>query len=420
MTSDNAIMQIHDPLYGVIDISQTENALIHTHTFMRLHRIRQLSHACVVYPSAVHTIYEHSLGAMHMAGTMCDNLHLGKEKTRLVRLAALLHDVGHGPFSHLFESVLKGVNDLDGSIHEHITKIMLKNDPEIRQILGKDRLKIIELLQSFKPNVRKDWRLMSDIVSGSLDADKLDYIQRDSYKLGVDYGKFDLVRMMNTICPTPNQERLGVHIKGLPVVKSYRLAHHFLTAQVYEHSAKLAADQMFLHALNEAIHVEGIISPRQLHVSSKSFLSFYKTLDDDSIVNMITTDSRSKVSKKILGDIRARRLLKRVYELDPALLKDKSIKRMMFYPKEKLSAVANDIRKKMRLKKHELIVYESSATFKLYGDHDIPYVDKNNDVRHMNTPPTIHTDGGIMLSYVFGPEKKRDLIRAKFAAHKFV
>ncbi len=404
----------------MIDISPTENALINTQTFLRLHRIKQLSHAHVAYPSALHTRYEHSLGAMHMAGTMCEKLHIEKEKTQLVRLAALLHDVGHGPFSHLFECVLEDVNNLDGSIHEHITNIMIKNDPEIKQILRSDRLKIIELLQSLKPNVRKDWRLMSDIVSSSLDADKIDYLQRDSYHLGVNYGKFDLVRVMNTICPTPNQERLAVRIKGLHAMEGYRLARHLLTAQVYEHHARLAADQMFLRALHEAIHIEKILPAELFRVSSRSFMSFYKALDDDSIVNMITADSRSKVSKKILGDIRARRLLKRVYELDPVLLKDKSTKRMMFYSKDKLSTVTNDIRKKMRLKKHELFVHESSNLFKLYGDHDIPCLDKNNDVRHMNTLSPIHADEGIVIRYVFGPEKKRDLIRAEFAAHKFV
>ena len=96
-----------DPLYGFIGLSEKEVKLIDTEVFRRLHRIKQLSHAYLVYPSALHTRFEHSLGAMHIAGRMCDGLDLESET---VRQAALLHDIGHGPFSHLFESVLDKVN----------------------------------------------------------------------------------------------------------------------------------------------------------------------------------------------------------------------------------------------------------------------------------------------------------------------
>jgi len=177
---EKAVAHIRDPLYGLIALHETEYLLINTEAFLRLHRIKQLSHTHLVYPSALHTRYGHSLGAMHVAGMICARLGLDDEQTRLVRIAALLHDIGHGPFSHLFENVLRPLNSVDGSVHEHITRKMVLEDPDIREILGKDRAIIAELLNENKRLVRKDLRLMSDIVSSNLDADKLDYLSRDS------------------------------------------------------------------------------------------------------------------------------------------------------------------------------------------------------------------------------------------------
>ena len=116
-----------DPLYGFVGMSQREVKLVDTQAFRRLHRIKQLSHAHLVYPSALHTRFEHSIGVAHIAGRMCDELEISSQK-ETIRQAALLHDIGHGPFSHLFENVLKKINpEIDG-IHEEITKLIIEND----------------------------------------------------------------------------------------------------------------------------------------------------------------------------------------------------------------------------------------------------------------------------------------------------
>ena len=98
---------IRDPLYGFVNLSEKETRLLDTSVFRRLHSIKQLSHAYVVYPSAIHTRLEHSLGCLYVANKMCHELEIKGEDQENVRMAALLHDVGHGPFSHLFESVIK-------------------------------------------------------------------------------------------------------------------------------------------------------------------------------------------------------------------------------------------------------------------------------------------------------------------------
>lgn len=101
---------VRDPLYGFVDLSKTETDLIDTGVFRRLHSIKQLSHAYVVYPSAIHTRFEHSLGTLHVADRMCSELELEADRREIVRMTALLHDIGHGPFSHLFEKVLERIN----------------------------------------------------------------------------------------------------------------------------------------------------------------------------------------------------------------------------------------------------------------------------------------------------------------------
>lgn len=416
LNHEKAVTHIRDPLYGLIALYAIEYRLINTEIFMRLHGIKQLSHTHLVYPSALHTRYGHSLGAMHVAGLICAKLGLDDERTRLVRIAALLHDIGHGPFSHLFENVLKPLNSIDGSVHEYITRKMILEDPEIKAILGADRHVIAELLNENKTLVRKDLRLMSDIVSGNLDADKLDYLARDSYFLGVSYGKFDLPRILHTVRSTLDNERLGVHVKGLHALENYRLARHLLTVQAYQHHARLAADQMFLSAMRIAVHKERIIPKNRLNIKSNSFLPFYKTLDDCSIVNIIESDKRSKTSKKILRDIRARRLLKRVYEVQPVLVKEHSTRRALLYQKDKLSSIAKRIRKELRLQDHMLIVHESKTPIKLYDKEDIPCVNNEGTVSYVQVLSPIRADSGIMAYYVFGPESKREIIRKKFAA----
>lgn len=271
---EKAAKHIRDPIYGMIALSAIELLLINTDAFLRLHRIKQLAHAYVVFPSALHTRYEHSLGAMHVAGLICKKLGLNSEMTQLVRIAALLHDIGHGPFSHLFEEVLEPINTINGSVHEHITRLIIRDDPEIKKILGNDRHKIIKILNDNKIEIEPNLRLMSDIVSSSLDADKLDYLARDSYHLGVNYGKFDLVRILHTICPTPNNERLGIQLKGVHALENYRIARHLMTIQANEHHTRLAVDQMFLHALRLAIDTERVVPRKRFQVdSSRSCLS---------------------------------------------------------------------------------------------------------------------------------------------------
>jgi HD superfamily phosphohydrolase len=173
--------EIRDPIYGFITPSDTEFKIINTSLFQRLRRIRQLAMAYLVYPGANHTRFDHSLGVYHIACLMAEKLLPQKEndeKKRIIRLSALLHDIGHGPFSHISEDILDKYSDdtndsLKEKTHEKITAKIIQTDRELKQLLSPNEIEnIIGLLSGKKVDIS----LMKEIVSGPLDADKMDYL----------------------------------------------------------------------------------------------------------------------------------------------------------------------------------------------------------------------------------------------------
>lgn len=118
---------IRDPLYGFVEVTEKERSLLNTRILHRLSRIKQLGHSYLVYPSAVHTRLEHSLGTLHVASRICDRLKLDDSSKEVVRIAALLHDVGHGPFSHIFEDVMRRING-DKFSHENLTQLLISSN----------------------------------------------------------------------------------------------------------------------------------------------------------------------------------------------------------------------------------------------------------------------------------------------------
>ena len=394
-----------DPLYGFVGLSKKEVKLVDTKVFRRLHRIKQLSHAYLVYPSALHTRFEHSIGVAHIAGRMCDELKIDTEK-EIIRQAALLHDIGHGPFSHLFENVLKKINPGIGSIHEEITKLMIQDDSEICGILGPDREEVVKILDSkTREKKLKHSTLHSDIVSGNLDADKMDYLRRDSYFLGVHYGMFDLERIIHTLRPTPDTyPALGIDSKGKDVIESYRLARHLMHTQVYEHHTRIAADQMFLQALDIAIHDEGIIDPDTLKLTSSEFLGYYKKMDDASIYELIAKNPVAKKSKDMLNKIRHRRLLKRACQFTGADI-DPGTRKYLFQAEQSdLDDIAKKVADALKIPSHEIIFYRSKISLKLYNKDDILLV-MGNKTHGLGQVSPISAKDTVVMFYVFGPPK---------------
>jgi hypothetical protein len=408
-------------LYGFISLSKNEIRLIDTKAFRRLLSIKQLSHAFVVYPSAVHTRFEHSLGALHVAGRICSRLGLDKERSELIRLTMLLHDIGHGPFSHLFEEVLKRINGKKIE-HELISTWMINEDSEISDIVRGQKKEIIKLL--LKDETVKDWEtsgrsLNSDIISSGIDADKLDYLRRDSYHIGVAYGQFDLERILHTLKITPSKARICIDEKGKDAVENYRLGRYLMHAQVYEHHTRIVAEQMFLKALDLAVK-EKIINKKDLVVSNssshKKFLETFMALDDRNLYDTILAKSTSD-SAKILRNIAERKLLKRACEIHLNDIKDVEKGNKITKTEGKEEEIAKEIAKEAKVDPLEVIVKLTTITIKLYDKKEILVLWKKQ-TRDLNEMSPISAESSIVKFHVFGPRDKDKLHKVSMAVSK--
>jgi len=232
---------INDPIHGVMEFadsnSQSIRTIINHPLFQRLRHIKQLGMGDLVFPGAVHTRFNHSLGVAFLANRIIEQT-LPLEKKRewqwIVMLISLLHDMGHGPFSHAFERLTQEVG-LTSITHEDWTPYFVE---EISHVLDSETLKVILPLMTKSENLQGEFQFISDLISSQLDADRLDYLLRDSYFCGVSYGKYDLnwlLHCMVAITDNENRLRLGVSFKGIGAVESFLMARRLMTQSVYHH-----------------------------------------------------------------------------------------------------------------------------------------------------------------------------------------
>ncbi len=257
-------LAFRDPVHGFIEADELEAALIRTRPMQRLRQVRQLGLTHLVFPGAEHSRFGHALGAMHLAGRVYDTLARADgmpldpgpraRGRRLVRAAALLHDLGHAPFSHWAEDLFE-----EGIDHEEMSRRLLAGD-EIREVFERfgDGVEGSDVIRLLGDRLDGPEQLLSPIVSGELDVDKMDYLLRDSLFCGVRYGNFDLDQVLSTVRPlvddTTGEHRLGIDAEGLHAVESLILARYYMFTQVYFHVTGKALE---LH-LNEWLHEEAI------------------------------------------------------------------------------------------------------------------------------------------------------------------
>ena len=238
---------IRDSVYGDIRLNEIEVEVMDNPQFQRLRRIKQLGLISLIYPGANHTRFEHSIGTMHIASKLADKLDLNQKDKELVRISALLHDIGHGPFSHVSEGVLSFP-------HEELTKYVIKNTA-IRDIVEKkfDIDKIIEIINGegkFGP-----------IVSGELDADRMDYLLRDSHYTGVAYGIIDYERIISNI---NLNKHLSLDIKGVQAAEGALVSRYFMYPSVYQHHTTRIVNSMFRRGLKKLID-SGVINENDMY-----------------------------------------------------------------------------------------------------------------------------------------------------------
>ncbi|HEX2255075.1 MAG TPA: HD domain-containing protein [Thermoanaerobaculia bacterium] len=235
------MLTLRDPIHGFIRADALEAELIGTRPVQRLRWIHQLGLASLVFPGAEHSRFSHALGAMELAGRAYDALAAkgdgllpagpGSRERRLVRAAALLHDVGHAPFSHSAEELFEA-----GLDHEAMSRRLLEL-PEMAGALERGGLAAGEVAALLAGGEGAVGRLLSQVVSGELDVDKMDYLLRDSLYCGVRYGNYDLDRLLDTLVPLQDPHTgdwgLGVEEGGVHAVEALVLARYYMFTQVY-------------------------------------------------------------------------------------------------------------------------------------------------------------------------------------------
>lgn len=257
-----------DPVHGLIPISAKDEFLtdlINTPEFQRLHRVRQLGVASLTFPGTDHSRFCHSLGVLHVATRILDVLQrryendvVGNQVSKhhqTIKAAALLHDIGHGPFSHLMERAFQNTKDHEERTMEMITA----NESSIRGALTNSGLRPEEVRQVIGHQFPV--LFLQDIVSSQLDADRMDYLVRDSHFAGVNYGIFDLEWILNSVCigsystdlNNPDHWRLCLDKKrGLQAAEQLILARQHMSLQVYYHKSTRRWESVFLCLIREA------------------------------------------------------------------------------------------------------------------------------------------------------------------------
>ncbi|HWH04449.1 MAG TPA: HD domain-containing protein [Gemmatimonadales bacterium] len=240
---------VRDPLWNNIRLEPDALTVVDTPAVQRLRYVRQLGHAFLVYPGATHSRFEHCLGAYHLARRALEHLSHGDvavhpRDATAVRLAALLHDIGHYPFSHALEEA--GLPKHEALARRHLTGGPLG---EVLGKIGVDPETLLSLIQG------RGTVPLAGMVAGSLDVDKLDYLSRDAWMCGVPYGVIDVDRLLSslTIVETSGRPTLALHEKGLAALESLLFAKYQMYRNVYWHHAVRSATVMFKRAVTDAI-----------------------------------------------------------------------------------------------------------------------------------------------------------------------
>jgi len=407
---------IRDPIYGFIELKNSEIRLLDSPFLQRLRRIKQLGNTHLVYPSACHSRFEHSLGVLHVANRMAHQIRLPASQIRVVRYAAMLHDIGHGPLSHNFEDIIE-TSDGEKVSHEDIAKKIIKEDRIIGHVLGRDKESVLELFDEENETATKQ------IISSNIDADKLDYLRRDSYHTGVAYGAFDLERILHTISKKEEADRsyLTILWKGTDALENYRLARYLMHTQVYQHHVRGISDSMFRRAV-EIAKREGTLDPDLFEIETENFLKHFLSMDDVRFSDMILSNSKPENNDyKMINWLESRNLLKRGYEVNVRNLgvSEKS-KIIRMKPsdfgrhEEKLASEANCDKDLVIIYKQEIenALYKSS--YEYLKENKTPFIveDENGDIHDLDEVSLIHSSSEPLLKfYIFCPAEAKETIR---------
>ncbi|GAB4298428.1 MAG: HD domain-containing protein [Myxococcota bacterium] len=331
------IYHIRDPIHGFIEFNEWERDIINHPAFQRLRKIRQLALTDMVYPGATHSRFEHSLGVMHIATKMFDEIcsrrkellqkefkfddtGLGRDRV-LLRIASLLHDIGHAPFSHSSEILMPKNSgkyykheDYSAAIIKHCLSDLIENHPynQNYNIKAKDVADFLRGSPSGAINRSLLWR---DLLSSQLDADRADYLLRDSHHIGVAYGKYDLERLLKTITLIleADSPKIAVEEGCLHAVEALIIARYMMFTQVYFHKTRRAYDYHLAEVIKLLLRK---VSNRKtfLPPTSRKNIDDYLLWTDSKILSSISNFNGKEKEKTHVEAINKREHFRVLYE----------------------------------------------------------------------------------------------------------
>ena len=337
-----AHLDIIDPIHDFVRVNSNELKIIDTPIFQRLRRIRQLSGAHLIYPGAQHTRFEHSLGVMHMASMAGHVLHekgiVSSDNIQNLRFAGLLHDIGHGPFSHLFEELLQKRK----MSHEDIGRdIILKTQiGDLISANGFNKKLITEL--AFGDS---KFQFMNEIISGALSADIMDYLLRDGYFTGAEHAKIDHNRLTNSLDVYKN--KLALEKSALVNFETMMISRYQMFKAVYFHKTVRAGEVMLLESM--------YLAEEELGLSSTSLNEYLKLTDEvilSKLLNLPERNSKLRIAKKIATDYLNRNLFKSVFEVS---VTGNAI------TKKRMQSIREEVSKKSKVDINEIFVDSSNT-----------------------------------------------------------
>jgi HD superfamily phosphohydrolase len=328
---------IIDPVHGDIGLSKLETELIDTPTFQRLKGIKQLGFAHTVYPGARHTRFEHSLGVMHVMSRILESFRskdrdaVPENHVRNLRIAALLHDIGHYPYSHLMERIdwgsaqkymrKKGESEAEDASrpkeypkHDRLGEIVIIERKDIKEKLERNDINPKDIAALIKGQHQS----IPNLLNASLDVDRLDYLVRDSFNAGLPYGRVDLNYIVNNLELT-EQKEIVVRAKARSSVEHMLLGRYFMFNTVYMHKTVFAFEEIvrkivFILWKKGKIYKSGEDIEKMARADSDEFLAF----DDgylDKLIDKYADDKRDKNLSSLCNAVKLRKPPKLVYEI---------------------------------------------------------------------------------------------------------
>jgi HD superfamily phosphohydrolase len=357
---------LRDPVWNNIRVDGLTLSLVDTEVFQRLRYVRQLGWTYLVYPGATHSRFEHALGTHHLSrrtlALLCeaeDAASITEKEQAIVRSAALLHDVGHYPFSHALEEI--------GALHHEAVARPLITEGSVASLLasrlGDDApVRVFDLIRGQSESA------LQGLISGSLDLDKIEYLKRDAFMCGVPYGEIDVDRLTNALVlvddPDTGRPAIGVQEKALSALESLLFAKYQMYRNVYWHHAVRSATAMYKRLVEEALQA-GVVDVQSL-----------SRYTDEGLMHRLENARRTP----LLAALKERRLYKRAAEWPAAELDIEKVE-WIATDRSRVAEKENELAKEIGLAPGELLLDYPTKTQML--GLDIPVLRRSGQVERL-------------------------------------